>query len=61
MDGYAVMNEIRQFKPQIKFIAQTAYAGLNEKRKALELGCAGFITKPISREVLLKVLRGQLA
>jgi signal transduction histidine kinase/CheY-like chemotaxis protein len=50
MDGYAVMNEIRQFKPQIKFIAQTA----------LELGCAGFITKPISREGLLKVLRGHL-
>jgi len=60
MDGYAVMHEIKQFKPQIKFIAQTAYAGLNEKRKALELGCAGFITKPISREGLLKVLANQL-
>jgi CheY-like chemotaxis protein len=35
-----------------------AYARLNEKRKALESGCSGFMTKPISREGLLKVLRG---
>ncbi len=61
MDGYAVMNEIRQSKPQMKFIAQTAYAGLDEKQKALDYGCTDFITKPISRELLLKVLSSHLA
>jgi Signal transduction histidine kinase len=56
MDGYEAIRQIKQHKPQLKIISQTAYAALDEKQKASNAGCIDYISKPIKSEVLLSVL-----
>ena len=60
IDGYEATRQIRQHKPQLKIVAQTAYAAHNEKLKALDAGCVDYVSKPIKREVLLSVLNKHL-
>lgn len=46
MDGYEATRQIRQFRPHLPVIAQTAYA--SDREKAVANGCSGFISKPIN-------------
>jgi CheY-like chemotaxis protein/anti-sigma regulatory factor (Ser/Thr protein kinase) len=54
MDGYTAVKLIREKNPSIPIIAQTAYA--DDKEKAFECGCTGFISKPFDKKGLFKVL-----
>jgi CheY-like chemotaxis protein len=54
MDGYAVTRQIRKFKPELKIVAQTAYADTDDKEKAFSAGCNDYLSKPVKRDVLLK-------
>jgi PAS domain S-box-containing protein len=54
MDGYTAVKLIRKKNAAIPIIAQTAYA--DDKEKALEYGCSGFISKPFDKKGLFKVL-----
>jgi PAS domain S-box-containing protein len=54
MDGYSAVQLIRERNTQIPIIAQTAYA--DDRYKAIECGCSGFISKPFDKKGLLKVL-----
>lgn len=54
MDGYTAVKLIREKNPSIPIIAQTAYA--DDKDKAFECGCTGFISKPFDKKGLFKVL-----
>lgn len=56
MDGYTATKLLKKVDPKIKIIAQTAYASQDDKLKALEAGCADYITKPIKRQLLLSIL-----
>ncbi len=47
MDGYEATMQIRQFNKEVVIIAQSAYAFLDEKEKAMEAGCNDYISKPI--------------
>jgi len=58
MDGYAAAKIIREINPSIPIIAQTAYA--DDRTKALESGCNGFISKPFDRNQLLSVINEYL-
>ena len=53
-DGYACLEEIKAKGYKTKIIAQTAYAMRNEKEHFLELGCKGYISKPIDQEELFR-------
>lgn len=54
MDGYEATEIIKQSKPSIPIIAQTAYALKGEREKSISAGCDGYISKPIdSRELIL--------
>jgi len=55
MDGYTAVKLIREKNNQIPIIAQTAYA--DDKEKAIDCGCTGFISKPFDKKGLFKVLR----
>jgi len=48
MSGLEAIREIRQSSPDLPIIVQTANALHEEKRKAEDEGCQGFITKPIN-------------
>jgi CheY-like chemotaxis protein len=54
MDGYTAVKLIREKLPDIPIIAQTAYA--DDKTKAMEFGCSGFITKPFDKKSLIKIM-----
>ena len=52
LDGYEATRQIRLFNKEVIIIAQTAYALINEREKALEAGCNDYISKPISVDLL---------
>lgn len=58
--GYEVARQIKQQKPDLKIIAQTAYAAHNDKQKAFEAGCNDYISKPLNRILLLSLIKTHL-
>ena len=52
MDGYEATKAIKQINPKIHIIAQTAYAMLGDREKALSAGCDNYITKPLDLKKL---------
>ncbi len=58
-DGTMLMQKIKQTYPQyrsVPFIAQTAYAMSGDRERLLEAGFDDYISKPISKFLLLKVI-----
>jgi hypothetical protein len=61
MDGFEATKKIKAANPDIKIIAQTAYAAPDDKEKALNAGCDDYITKPIYKYSLLNMLAKYLS
>ena len=55
MDGYEATKQILERSPDIKIIAQTAFS--DDKEKALESGCTGFISKPFDKHHLMSMVK----
>jgi CheY-like chemotaxis protein len=60
MDGYNTTRMIKQHKPDLKIIAQTAYASHEERHKAMDAGCSDYISKPTKKDLLIAVVRKHL-
>jgi CheY-like chemotaxis protein len=60
MDGFEATQKIREIKPDIPIIAQTALSIENAKEKAKEVGCDDFILKPIKLKSFLSLLDSYL-
>ena len=56
MDGYTATARIKKNRPEIPVIAVTAYAQDTDREKILAAGFAGYISKPIDRNQLQKIL-----
>ena len=56
MDGYEATKKIKQIRPKLPVIAQTAYSTDEDIQKAIEAGCDDFISKPIDRNLLKPLL-----
>ncbi|NOR28007.1 MAG: PAS domain S-box protein [Lutibacter sp.] len=56
LSGYKAATEIKKVRPTIPIIAQTAYSTKQEQQKAIAAGCTDFISKPISKDELFKLL-----
>jgi PAS domain S-box-containing protein len=61
IDGYAVTRAIHKFKPELRVVAQTAYAAYDEREKALNAGCVDYISKPIKKDTLLALIYKHLS
>ncbi len=57
MNGYVATREIRKFNRKIPIVAQTAFALVGDSDKALEAGCNDYISKPIDRIELMKLIQ----
>ena len=60
MNGYEATKQIRENKPELPIIAQTAFAMTNEKENSLRAGCNSYITKPIDKRELLALIDSYL-
>ncbi|MBN1637662.1 MAG: PAS domain S-box protein [Ignavibacteriales bacterium] len=60
MDGYEATMQIKEFKPDLYIIAQTAYSTEADKNKAFACGCSDFMSKPLKRDLLLSKINEQL-
>lgn len=56
IDGLEATRQIREFNKDVIIIAQTAYALMGDKHRALEAGCNDYLSKPIKKEDLSKTI-----
>ena len=61
IDGYDAIRQIKMNNPGLKVIAQTAFAHLEDRTKAINVGCIDYISKPINQELLLSMLTKHLS
>ncbi len=58
MDGLEALTQIKQLRPGIPVIMMTAYGSIENAVKALKLGAADYVTKPLDiEELMIKVGR----
>lgn len=57
MNGYEATKEIRKFNKKVIIVAQTAFALEGDKEKSIKAGCDGYISKPIKKEELSRLLQ----
>jgi len=60
MDGYTATRTLRQRRLKTPIFALTAHAMKGFEKEVLEVGCTGYITKPIDIDVLLGALAEKL-
>ena len=60
MNGFEATRLIKQHRPDLPVIAQSAFTSKEERDKAYEAGCDNFITKPISKSELLEMMQALL-
>lgn len=56
MDGFEATRQIKMFRNTLPILAITAYAGSEDKQRAMQAGCDEFITKPVKKEYILEKL-----
>jgi CheY-like chemotaxis protein len=56
ISGWEIAKKMKNIRPSVPVIAQTAYAMSSDQKKSRDTGCEGYITKPISKEKLYKTL-----
>jgi CheY-like chemotaxis protein len=60
LDGFQATKKIRELKPNIPIIAQTAFNMEDAKEKSKEVGCDDFILKPIKLKSFLSLIDSYL-
>jgi hypothetical protein len=60
LDGYEATRQILVFRPDLPIIALTAYAFPDDNEKAINCGCVDYLSKPLNRDKLFKVLARHL-
>jgi len=60
MDGYCAMKEIRKMRPDVKIIAETAYALAGDEKRILAAGFDDYLPKPITKESLAIIVSRNL-
>lgn len=57
MNGYEATKEIRKFNKNVIILAQTAFALEGDKEKTIEIGCNDYISKPINKIELSRLIQ----
>lgn len=57
IDGYEATKRIKEYRPELAIIAQTAHALSEDRKKCISAGCNDYITKPLEQEKLLALIK----
>jgi PAS domain S-box-containing protein len=57
LNGYEATKIIKQIRPTLPIIAQTAYAMAGDREIALSEGCDDYISKPVKKDKLLSIIQ----
>lgn len=60
-DGLALLRWAQEHKPGLKVILMTGFSGEHSPQEAIDLGCFGFLAKPVSKTELLQVVKNALS
>ena len=60
MDGYTATRVLREKGITIPIVALTANAIVGDKKKCLEAGCTGYLSKPIKHDLLVHIVADSL-
>jgi PAS domain S-box-containing protein len=60
MDGFEATRKIKEMRPDLPIIAQTAYALAGDHDKMISAGCDAYIAKPIKKDKLITLLNSYL-
>lgn len=60
IDGYEATRRIKEIRPDLPVIAQTANAMMDDRKNALDAGCEDYIAKPLDRIELAEKINKQL-
>ncbi|MRT94685.1 PAS domain S-box protein [Ancylomarina sp. 16SWW S1-10-2] len=60
MNGFEATKLIKEFRPNIPIIAQTAYTSEKDREKVFSAGCDDFMSKPISNKILKEIIHKHL-
>ncbi len=60
INGLEATKQIKNIRPQLPVIAQTAYAMQDDEYKALQAGCNDYISKPIDANKLISLMKKYL-
>ena len=58
--GYEAIKQIKKLRPKLPIVVQTAYSRPEEQERAALAGCDDFVSKPISQEILKKMINKYL-
>ena len=61
MTGLEMLPKVKQMRPDVPVIMITAYGDADTKRRALEKGASGLLTKPIDFAVLREEIDARVA
>lgn len=61
MDGLALLTHLRQACPDTRVMIMTAYGGWDSYLDAMNSGAFNYVTKPIKKDELLRLVRNALA
>jgi CheY-like chemotaxis protein len=56
LNGYEATKLIKNKRPDLPIVAQTAYAMISDKLEAEKAGCDGYLSKPIKISQITEVL-----
>lgn len=59
IDGFEAVKLIKEIRPKLPIVAQTAFSSIEDKEKVFAAGFNDFLSKPINKEALLDVINRQ--
>ncbi|MBN2348895.1 MAG: response regulator [Bacteroidales bacterium] len=60
VNGLDATKQIKKIHPEIVIIAQTAFASVEDEKRAIQAGCNDYISKPIDKNLLFEKLDNHL-
>jgi CheY-like chemotaxis protein len=61
LNGLEATKRIKEIRPNVPIIAQTAYAMDGDRTRSLEAGCDGYISKPIDLKSFVELISKYIA